>query len=68
MLNKQRTSEIKTPEKLDLLGSPSNTRLNAAFLFETQQNELPSPGEYFSHDKLWAPSHNFFELNYYHSK
>ena len=71
MLNwmRQRTSEIKTPKKLDLVGSPSNTRLYAAFSFETQQNELPSPSECFSHDKLGAPLHTIsFKLNYYHSK
>ena len=62
MLNKQRTSEIKTPKKLDLVGSHSNTRLNAAFLFETQQNELPFPSECLSHDKLRALSHNFFQI------
>ena len=64
MWNRQRTSEIKAPKKLDLVGSPSNTRLYAAFLFETHQNQLPFPNECYSHDKLGAPSHNFF----HHSK
>ena len=57
MWNRQRTSEIKAPKKLDLVGSPSNTRLYAAFLFETEQNELPFPNECFS----YSP-HNFFQL------